>query len=109
MIKRLEAIRGNISSFPTFIPISVEYLRSLCQSFQGRQVSHYWHGWTKLTPDNQILADIRGIKIECVENPTQHRFNQRFLNKNETRHLQKLLHKVENKQIIKIARLLSAP
>ena len=102
MIKRLEAIRGNVSSFPTFTPILVEYLRSLCQSFQGGQVSHYWHEWTKLTSDNQILADIRGIKIECVENPTQHRFNQRF-NKNETRHLQKLLHEMENKQIIKVA------
>ena len=81
MIKLLEAIRGNVSSFPTFTHILVEYLRSPCQSFQESQVCHYWHEWTKLTSDNQILADIWGIKIECVENPTQHRFNQRF-NKN---------------------------
>ena len=35
MVKRLEAIRENVSSFPTVTPILVQYLRSICQSFQG--------------------------------------------------------------------------
>ena len=102
MIQRLEGIRKNVSSFPKFMPILVAYLRSLCQCFRGGQVSHYWHEWAQLTSDKQILSDIQGIKIECVDTPKQHSFNQKF-NKNETRHLQKVLQEMENKK--KLSRL----
>ena len=52
-----------------------------------------------MTSDKQILADIRGIKIELKELPVQHRTRQTF-NDSETKHLQNKIHAMLNKSII---------
>ena len=102
MIKSLESIRKNVSAFTKFIPILKTFLKKLCQSFQGGQVSDYWNEWAKLTSDKYLLSDIRGIKIECTETPTQHRMNKIF-DLSETTHIRNVLNEMLNKNIVKVA------
>ncbi len=77
-------------------------MKKLCQSFQGGQVSDYWNEWAKLTSDKYLLSDIRGIKIECTETPTQHRMNKKF-DLSETTHIRNVLSEMLNKNIVKVA------
>lgn len=59
--------------FGSIIPSLKNQLHILCTQFQAGQTANCWNEWVKLTSDKNILSELKGVKIECTETPTQHK------------------------------------
>ena len=102
IIKRLQIIRNNVSLFVCFVAVLKEKLQSLCNAFIGGQTAKYWHEWTKLTSDAQILADIQGITIECTEIPVQHKLRGSSPDDPNFKDIDAAVHKLHRKEIVNV-------
>ena len=77
-----------------------QHLHAWCKLFVGGQASHYWTEWAKLTNDNHLLADIRGIKIDCNEIPVQHWLKHSQRDETKTELLANEILPLQSKQVI---------
>ena len=73
ILEELERIKTSVSNFSHFLPTIEAYLTAECKGLRaGRVAQFYDEYWENFMRDQQILQDILGAKIDCVEAPEQH-------------------------------------
>ena len=91
-----------MSAFHSFIPELTHYLYAWCGLIRGGQASQYLSEWAKLTKDKNLLADVKGVVIECNESPVQHALFNPKLSITEVELLEKELFALQNKTVISV-------
>ena len=70
---QLLQLRDQVSNFLDFLSALLGYFQNLCSNFKAGQIANNYSNWTQCTSDKDILSDVRGVKIECIARPVQHK------------------------------------
>ncbi len=96
----LKQIQNSVSKFEITIPVLLSYLQGRCKRFRAGQAAKHFTAWTEITNDKEILSDISGVSIECMETPMQHNLPSNNFQTKEYHILDKEIQKLLDKGVI---------
>ena len=102
--KYLERIKTSVSDFSQIFTNDRNLsLSAECERFRAGRVSQFYENWKTLTCDQQILQNILGTKVDCVEAPEQHNLRPTHFNHNEGMIIDAKIEKLISKGVIEPA------
>ena len=104
ILRYLERIKTSVSDFSLIFTNNRNLsLSAECERFRAGRVSQFYENWKTLTCDQQILQNILGTKVDCVEAPEQHSLRPTHFNHNEGMIIDAKIEKLISKGVIEPA------
>ena len=100
IIERLKEIRNSVSVFEQFLPFLLSHLQDACSNFRAGCIANNFVAWTEITNDKEVLSDVSGIHIDCIEGPFQHWLPPQKFDDHESNRIDQEVSKLVEKRVI---------
>ena len=72
IIERVREIRNSVSVFEQFLPSLLSHLQDSRSNFRAGCIASNLVAWTEITNDKEVLSEVSGVHIDCIEGAVQH-------------------------------------